>query len=115
MREIPQIVITNYEDIISYECNFQSKFVKVLIGVGTLSADGLFIPYENQNYQYHIINDQEYDDLMAAKDTKPLGVFRKDDLWPFIDTSRQKVYEEQQSRIPNMEVGILNVKSKNII
>lgn len=115
MREIPQVVITNYEDIISYECNFQSRFVKVLVGSGTLSAEGIFTPYENQNYQYYIIDGQEYENLMSATDSKPSGVFRKDDLWPFIDTYRQKIYQEEQVRVANMEAEILNVKSKNTI
>lgn len=32
---------------------------------------------------------------MAATDTKPAGVFRKEDLWKFVDIGRQNYIEER--------------------
>lgn len=94
MREKQILNITPYEDIISYECNYPGKFVKVLIGSGTLNAEGIFVPYENQNYEYIMIDFDNYDILMAAKGTKPANVFRKEDLWPFVDSHRAKLEQK---------------------
>lgn len=114
MREKPAIVITQYEDIISYECNYQSKFVKVLIGIGSANSVGDFVPFDNQNYQYNIIDNENFDALMAANGSKPMGVFRKEDLWPFVDIYRQKIAEEE-ALLVNKGTVALNAKLKNTI
>lgn len=94
MRAKPIIEVIPYEDIISYECNFPGKFVKILVGNGTLDSNGEFTPDPDQNYEYTIIDYQDFEDLMSASESKPKNVFRKDDLWIYVDKGRQKRKEE---------------------
>lgn len=94
MRQKQILNLTPYEDIVSYECNYPGKFVKVLIAVGTINAEGIFVPYDNQNYEYILIDNDNFDNLMAETHTKPIGVFRKDDLWKFVDEHRVKLEQK---------------------
>ena len=86
-----EIVVNQNEDIVSYEHNLVGRFVRVLVGTGTVTVAGEFVPAENQNFENIIIQDGQYDDLMAAKNGKPDGVFRKSDLWAYIDSERSAV------------------------
>lgn len=95
MRIKPAVQVEYYEDIISYECNYPGKFVKILVGTGTLSSDGEFVPNSNQNYEPIIIDNDSFQELMSATDIKPQNVFRKDDLWVHVDRVRQRAKEEQ--------------------
>lgn len=95
MRIKPVVQVEYYEDIISYECNYPGKFVKILVGTGTLSSDGEFVPNSNQNYEPIIVDYDNFQELMSATDIKPQNVFRKDDLWVHVDRVRQRAKEEQ--------------------
>jgi len=99
MRVKPNIEVVPYEDIISYECNYPGKFVKVLVGTGTTNSEGEFVPNSNQNYEYIIIENDNFQELMSAKGTKPQNVFRKEDLWVHVDIGRQKAKEEHEAYI----------------
>lgn len=84
-------VAVDKEDIISYECNFASKVVNILVGVGSIDLDGNFIVAPNQTYRSYSITGSDFDNLMSSTSTKPANVFRKDDLWEPIDkTNREK-------------------------
>ena len=88
------------EDIISYECNYPGKFIKILIGIGNDDGSGNFVPLPEQNYECITLQEQEFNQLMAAGGGKPAGVFRKEDLWPFVDTIRPIIAAEvMKSRI----------------
>lgn len=82
MARVRQIVIDQDEDIVSYEHNLAGKFVRVLVGVGTSMPDSSFIVSENQTFESYIIEGANYDSLMLS------GVFSRNDLWPFVDSSR---------------------------
>lgn len=90
MARLLSVPVADNEDIISYECNFPSKIVRVLVGVGTIE-NGRFVPVPEQIYRSYIISDSDFDTLLAANIDKPANVFRPIDLWPFIDA---KVSEE---------------------
>lgn len=118
-----EIIIDQDEDIVYYEHHLVGMFVRAAVGFGTSMPDGTFSAAENQNYEQVIIQDQAYAELMQATDTKPAGVFRKEDLWPFIDIARNQVISQrdsmiaaQQGDIPVLQtdqVDTANVKSKN--
>ncbi|NBQ68747.1 MAG: hypothetical protein EBU46_07915 [Nitrosomonadaceae bacterium] len=91
------VLVDQDEDIVAYEHHLPGKFVRVAIGFGTIMPDDSFVVAENQNYENFIIQDVAYDSLMAANDTKPEGVFRKNDLWIFVDIWRQKLIAERQA------------------
>lgn len=100
---------TVVEDIVSFEHHIGS-WVRVLIGKGTVQ-DNLFIPNPNQVYEVVNILDKpgitqsmtdtvikepqlDYQELMSANPSwapnKPGGVFRKEDLWHFVDLIRTR-------------------------
>ena len=90
------VTATNFEDIISYECNYPGKFVKILIGSGTKdSTTGNFIPAPEQVYEYIVLQNEDFDNLMKASGEKPAGVFRKEDLWPYVDYLRPIIASER--------------------
>lgn len=91
------VIVDKDEDIVSYEHHLPGKFVRVLVGFGAAMPDGSFVPTENQNYENFLIQSPAYEDLMAATETKPAGVFRKDDLWKYIDIGRQAIMAERQA------------------
>ena len=91
-----EVIVDQDEDIVAYEHHIPGKFVRVFVGFGTALPDGSFIAAENQNYEGVIIQGDEYENLMAATETKPAGVFRREDLWQFVDLGRAKVLEEQE-------------------
>ena len=97
-----QIVIDQDEDIVSYEHSLSGKLVHVLVGIGKSIPGGGFIVSESQNYENFLIQGDDYDSLMAATQTKPQGVFRKDDLWPYIDSERSKVTSKRESIIESV-------------
>lgn len=97
MPRLREQILDNYEDIVSYEHHIAGRFVRVLVGFGTALPDGGFLVAESQNYDNFIIQGDAYEDLMAAKGKKPAGVFRKDDLWQFVDVGRQKIMAERQA------------------
>lgn len=77
------------EDIISYTHNLINKFVQIYIATGTQSIER-FIPISSQMYETITIQGHLYEELMASKGNKPKDVFRKEDLWEYIDTIRLK-------------------------
>lgn len=79
------ITTSDKEEIISYEYHLVNKTVNVLVGVGTVDADGNFIAQPSQTYKSYYIEGTHFDDLLAAKVGKPANTFRKDDLWEPID------------------------------
>ena len=89
-----QITTATMEDIVSYECNYPGKFVKILIGNGIQDTLGEFIPYPEQGYECITLQGSDFDSLMEAKGAKPSGVFRKEDLWPFVDALRPIIASE---------------------
>jgi len=104
-------IVVPYEDIISYECNYPGKFIKILVGSGSLNSAGEFVPTENQNYEPIIVDYDNFQELMAATDTKPQNVFRKEDLWPYVDRHRQKAKEEYDKFITKESLVEIPVKS----
>lgn len=91
------VMLDQEEDIISYEHHIQGRFVRVLVGHGSIMPDGSFSASIEQNYENIMIQDEAYDSLLSENDTKPQGVFRKDDLWEFVDIVRDNVIAERQS------------------
>lgn len=83
-----QIVVDPVEDIVSYECNYTGKFVRILVGTGVVDSLGNFVSSKNQNYECLLLNNEEFDQLMEPLGNKPKGTFRKEDLWPFVDSIR---------------------------
>ena len=107
MRTIQTTSQTIQEEIINIEHNFNGS-VRVLVAKGT-STNNVFEMFPNQNLELYYITDDEganigeqvirtakmyYTDLMSANPTwapnKPAGVFRKDDLWHFVDLIRSR-------------------------
>ena len=89
-----QIIVAPLEDIISYECNYPGKFIKILVGYGNDDGNGNFIPLPEQGYECVTLQGSDFDQLMEAKGDKPSGVFRKEDLWPFVDALRPIIASE---------------------
>ena len=58
---------------------------------------------ENQTFESYIIDGVEYDNLMSANGNKPVGVFRREDLWPSVDQQRTKIKEERESKNVELE------------
>lgn len=99
-----QINLGSKEDIIEYTYN-SGGVVRCLVGHGETNAEGRFIPTPSQNYEVYEITSQAFDKLMAANPLKgkPAGVFRKDDLWSFVDSIRDQVLN-QSAQEPVQEV-----------
>jgi hypothetical protein len=106
-QTIPEQTVT--EDIISFEHNINS-FVRLLVGKGQV-VDGVFQPFPSQTYEPYVICDTpgqtnsmtgevikadqlDYTELMSANPSwapnKPVGVFRQEDLWHFVDLIRSR-------------------------
>lgn len=92
-----EVIVDQDEDIVSYEHNLVGKFVRVLLGFGLAMPDGSFAAAEGQNYENYIIQGAAYESLMAATDSKPLGVFRKEDLWTYVDIGRAGFLAERET------------------
>lgn len=105
-------ILADKEDIISYECNFVSKIINILIGIGNIDKNGVFIPQPNQTYRTYSIIGAEFDTLMEETSTKPAGVFRKEDLWEPVD---RKNAELQDVLFVGIEELPPDVKSKDKI
>lgn len=90
-----EVILDQDEDIAAYEHHLQGKFIRVFVGFGVNTPDG-FQFSEGQNYEQITIQTEAYDNLLAATDTKPAGVFRKEDLWPIVDIARQNVLTERE-------------------
>lgn len=90
-------IVADHEDIYAVEHHYQGNFVRVLIGPCAVTPDGTTVYLQEQNLEQYIIQDEAYAALLAATDIKPGGVFRKDDLWPFVDIGRQNVAAERQA------------------
>jgi hypothetical protein len=103
------LILSDKEDIISYECNFPSKIIKILVGVGNTDKDGNFVVQPEQTYRYYSIVDEEFDNLIAANGSKPAGVFRKEDLWGPIDA---KNIETRGKLGLNLNLAIEDIKAK---
>lgn len=90
MREIGVIQQTVSEDITYYEHSIGGN-VKVLVKTFTLQ-DGVLTALDASNM--YMIHGSDYEELMSANPTwaptKPDGVFRKDDLWHFVDLIRSR-------------------------
>jgi len=68
--------------------------VSVAVGVGQRGPNG-FEFWRNQTFETIHIVGRDYEDLMSVDGAgllpgKPPGVFRLDDLWPFIDRIRDR-------------------------
>ncbi|OHE77798.1 MAG: hypothetical protein A3F67_08140 [Verrucomicrobia bacterium RIFCSPHIGHO2_12_FULL_41_10] len=83
------VSIATDEDIISYMHHLPCKLVQVQITNGN-TVNGMFTYAPNQTYETVNIQGDLYDRLLAAKGSKPIGVFRKEDLWEYIDIIRTK-------------------------
>jgi hypothetical protein len=104
---VPQQTVV--EEIVSFEHNI-GGFVRVLIGKGTV-VDNKFQLSPDQTLETVVITDipgitnsmtgqtmqpgyPEYTELLSANPswapTKPQGVFRKEDLWHFVDLIRSR-------------------------
>lgn len=91
-----EVILDQDEDIVAYEHHLPGRMVRVMVGFGTIMPDGEFKAAEEQNYENFIIQGVGYDNLMAATETKPAGVFRKEDLWQFVDLGRANVVAERE-------------------
>lgn len=113
-----EVLVDQDEDIVAYEHHLPGQFVRVLVGFGTAMSDGSFVAADEQNYENFIVQGDAYVSLMAATDTKPQGVFRKDDLWKFVDIGRSSALAErekikQETEEKQQEMKQKDVKSKN--
>jgi hypothetical protein len=92
-----QISIGSKEDIIEYTYH-SGGVVRCLVGHGEVNVDGKFVPTPSQNYEVYEITAEAFDSLMNANATtgKPAGVFRKNDLWDYVDAARNR-YLNQKS------------------
>lgn len=83
------VAVGSKEEIIEYTHNL-GGIVRCLVGHGEEDENGNFIPTPSQNYEVYELTDVAYQELMAAnaETKKPAGVFRKEDLWGFIDGAR---------------------------
>lgn len=92
MRKKAKVKIGSKEDIVAIEHYYAGRFVRARIAHGEIDPKDPdhFIMTENQTVEDVMINQENYEELMKAnpKTNKPKGVFRKDDLWPFIDKAR---------------------------
>jgi len=79
----------DYEEIVSYEWH-SAGFVKVLIGYGSIDDDNNFKLNSGMPFESILIQGHDYIDLMAEDGIKPANMFRKDDLWPRIDSIRAR-------------------------
>lgn len=109
-----EVLIDEDEDIVYYEHSITGKFVRVMVGIGTKMADGSFVAADNQNFENVIIEGQNYDNLMSANGNKPLGVFRKDDLWDFVDIGRAKFLTERSQLKEKIELELLANNPQNV-
>ena len=104
-QTIPQQTVV--EDIVNIDHNL-GNFVRLMVGKG-VEIDGKFDLLPNQNLETIVIvnipggitNEDgtktdivDYQELLSANPTwaptKPAGVFRKEDLWHFVDTIRSR-------------------------
>ncbi|MBA3756294.1 MAG: hypothetical protein H0X02_08755 [Nitrosomonas sp.] len=117
-----EVILDEDEDIVAYEHNLAGGFVRALVGYGTKMPDGSFIPSDGQNFENIIIQGPDYVDLMAETETKPANVFRRDDLWVYVDIARTNFLAEREKiRIATEEkleakqilAETKNVKPKN--
>lgn len=99
MARTREVILDQDEDIVYYEHHLVGKFVRVAVGFGAAMPDGSFVAAESQNYEQFTIQDKAYDDLMAATDTKPAGVFRREDLWRYVDIGRAAAIAEREQMI----------------
>ena len=90
--------LVNSEDIVSYECNFISKFIRILVGVGITDSLGNFIVQPEQTYNSYLITGQEYENIIAHNEAK-LDVIKKDDLWAAIDQKRLEEIEQKRATL----------------
>lgn len=100
-----QIIIDQDEDIISYEHNILGEFVRVTLGFGSIDTENGFIAADNQSFETHIIVGDDYHNLISANQEKPKGVFRKDDLWPFVDLLRTKFVEGRANVVESVKIS----------
>lgn len=117
-----EIILDEDEDIVAYEHNLTGNFVRALVGYGTKMPDGSFIPSDGQNFENVIIQGPDYLQLMAATETKPANVFRRDDLWAYVDIARTnflaerekiRIATEQKLEAQQLLAETKDVKSKN--
>lgn len=90
-----QIVVDTDEEIVAFEYNIASKFVRVVVGFGVTMPDGFRLS-EGQNCEVYILQEASFDRLMEAKGPKPAGQFRKEDLWEHVDLCRQAMLQERE-------------------
>lgn len=92
---VRQINFGSKEEIIEYT-HHVGGLVRCMVGHGEINETGQFIPTPAQNYEIYEITESSYAALMAADPVsgKPADVFRKDDLWPYIDAIRNAVLNQ---------------------
>lgn len=90
MRELGVIQQTVSEDIKYYEHSI-GGLVKVLVQKYT-TQNGEVVPTDSSNM--YTIHGPDYEELMSPTPSwapnKPEGVFRKEDLWHFVDLIRSR-------------------------
>lgn len=109
-----EVLVDQDEDIVAYEHHLPGQFVRVLVGFGAVMPDGSFVAADEQNYENFIVQGDAYDDLMAATDIKPQGVFRKDDLWKFVDIGRSNALAEREKIKQETEEKQQEMKQKDV-
>lgn len=89
MRDRKEEVKGRKEDIVEYTYH-SGGLVRVVIGHGEPDENGNFVPTPNQHYEVRDIVGSNFTDLMSNQviPGKPANVFRKDDLWIFVDRIR---------------------------
>ena len=90
-KVIPAVV---KEEEIHALTHVPGSHVAVAIGVGVSTPEGFEFDADQIFETVHIVG-QDYQDLMAQDGAglipgKPAGVFRREDLWPFIDRVRAR-------------------------
>lgn len=87
-----QVNFGSKEEIIEYTYH-SDGLVRCLVGHGEIGQDGRFVPTPSQNYEVYELTGAAFEQLMQAnaKTGKPAGVFRKDDLWDFVDDARNQL------------------------
>lgn len=92
MRDVTPETKGSKEDIVEYTWH-SGGLVRVVIGHGEPDENGRFVPTPNQQYEVRDIIGSNYQDLMSDQiiPGKPANVFRKDDLWIFVDRVRNGI------------------------
>ena len=89
MREIEAIENNKPVEEITEFAWYSVGVVRVAVSKGYKNAKGEFYPYPGQQPEVYQILQGDFQSLMSKKGKKPKDVFRKDDLWEYIDKIRK--------------------------